>query len=86
MLVKGRDKQKGRALAVINASRKVQKANVAKIKDALGEPVAVWRDLTPGTEPLTFQKTPTLALAPWDMKIFYNPEGDPLPEKKGKKR
>lgn len=86
MLVKSRDKEPGRVLAVINASRKAQKANLAKLGEFLGEPPAAWRVLTPGAEPRRFQKTPTLTLAPWDMKIFYNPEGEPIPEKKAKKK
>ena len=83
MLLKSRDKGKGRVLAVINASRKAHKASLAKLGEHLGEPAAAWQDLTPGTDPLKFQKTRTLALAPSEMKIFYNSEGELLPVKKG---
>ncbi len=83
MLAKSREKEKGRALAVINASGKARKANLAKLRDFLGEPAAAWQDLTPGAAPLRFQKTPALNLTPWDIKIFYNPEGEPLPVRKG---
>jgi hypothetical protein len=86
MLLKSRDKEKGRVLAVINASGKAQKANIAKFGDFLGEPAVAWQDITPEVKPLKLPKTQTLTLAPWDIKLYYNPEGAPAPVKKGKKK
>lgn len=86
MLLKGRDNAKGRVLAVINASGKARKANLARLGEFLGDPAAAWQDLTPGATPGKFSQTPTLALSPWDMRIFYNPEGEPLSVRKGRKK
>jgi starch synthase (maltosyl-transferring) len=86
ILVKSRDKGKGRVLAVINTSRKAQKANVPNLADCLGEPAAAWQDLTPEAPPRKFQKTQTLALAPAEINIFYNPQGEPLAVKRAGKK
>jgi starch synthase (maltosyl-transferring) len=86
LLVKSRDQEKGRMLAVINSSRKAQKANLPKVEDYLGEPAAAWQDLTPLAEPVHLRETKTFALSPSGIRIFYNPQGEPLPEKKARKK
>lgn len=86
LLLKSRDREKGRALAVINSSRKIQKAKLAKMTIYLGEPETAWQDLTPGEKPLKSQEIQALTLSPLEMRIFYNPEGEPLPVKQIRKK
>uniref|UniRef100_A0A7C3SL85 Alpha-amylase n=1 Tax=Desulfobacca acetoxidans TaxID=60893 RepID=A0A7C3SL85_9BACT len=85
VLLKSRDQGKGRVVAVINASPKVQKANLQKILDFLGEPETAWQDLTPEANPLRPEQMRAFLMAPWDMKLFFNPEGTPFLRKKGRK-
>jgi len=86
LLLKSRDKERGRVLAVINTTRKVQKANLPKLADYLGEPGAAWQDLTPEAKLLTVKEMKTFSLAPSEVKIFFNPEGEPMPVKKARKK
>jgi starch synthase (maltosyl-transferring) len=78
-LLKSRDSDKGRVLAVINATRGAQTASLANLPELLGKPRQAWRDLTPEAEPLKLAPTLTFPLAPAEMRIFYNPKGLPLP-------
>ena len=78
LLVKSRETQKGRMLAVINTTREPQTAVVANLTEILGSPKSAWRDLTPDTEPMTLQPSLELTLAPAEMRLFYNPKAPPL--------
>ncbi len=86
LLLKSRDTDRGWVLAVINASPKPQTAKLPKLEDYLGKPAEAWQDLTPETKPVRLQQTKTFTLAPWEVKIFYNPKGEPLPVKKARKK
>jgi starch synthase (maltosyl-transferring) len=86
MLLKSRDKEPGRVLAVINSSRKAQRVSLAKL-GAFGEDsLSGWKDITPEVDPFQFQKTQTLAVAPSEVRIFFNPKGESVLVKKGRKR
>ncbi|MEW6388691.1 MAG: alpha-amylase family glycosyl hydrolase [Thermodesulfobacteriota bacterium] len=80
LLVKSRETQKGRVLAVINTSREPQTAVVADLKEILASPPSAWRDLTPDAAPLTLPPSLELTLAPYEMRLFYNPKAPPLAE------
>jgi starch synthase (maltosyl-transferring) len=85
MLLKSREKQRGRVLAVINATREPQGAVIPDLAAFLGKPRRAWQDLTPDMAPLKMQKTLWVPLLPSRMRLFYNPEAPPLPEA-GKER
>jgi starch synthase (maltosyl-transferring) len=80
LLLKSRVKQRGRVLAVINASREVQTAVIPDLGAFLGRPRRAWQDLTPDMVPLKLQKTLDFPLLPSRMRLFYNPEAPPLRE------
>lgn len=82
VLLKSRDQGKGRVLAVINTSGKARQAKLPKMLEYLGEPASAWKDLTPEASPLPPDQMSSFVLAPWEMRLFYNPEGEPLPVKK----
>ncbi len=75
VLRKIRENHQGRVLAVINASRKPQKARLPEMLDLLGKPRRRWRDLTPQAPPLKLQPVMEFTLTPAEMRLFYNPEG-----------
>ena len=79
LLLKSREKQRGRVLAVINATREVQVAAIPDLAASLGKPRRAWQDLTPDMVPLKLQKTMDFPLLPSRMRLFYNPEAPPLP-------
>lgn len=80
MLIKSRDNQRGRVLAVINATREAQTAVLPGNFEMLGRPPGAWRDLTPEGPPLKLRRGLELPLAPAEMRIFYHPQAAPLPE------
>lgn len=80
LLLKSRVSRKGRVLAVINATRQPQAVAIPGLTEHLGKPVRAWQDLTPDTVPLKMRSPLKFALQPARMRIFYNPEGAPLPE------
>jgi starch synthase (maltosyl-transferring) len=86
LLLKGRDKGKGRVLAVINSSGKAIQANLAKLTDYLGEPQTAWQDLSPEDKPVKPHELQSLTLPPFAMKMLYNPEAEPEPVKKTRKK
>ena len=75
VLCKARDNQKGRVVAVINAGLEPQRAVLPDMPELLGKPRRRWRDLTPGSPPLTVQPVMDFPLTPAEMRLFYNPEG-----------
>ncbi len=77
-LLKSREGDKGRVVAVINATREAQKASLPHLPDWLGEPRPAWQDLTPEAPPLELEPALVFPLAPAEMRLFYNPEGTPL--------
>ncbi len=86
LLLKSRDKEKGRVLAVINSSSKARQANLAKLTDYLGEPRTAWQDITPEGKPVKPQELQSLTLPPFAMKILYNPAAEPRPVKKTRRK
>jgi len=77
-LVKSRERRLGRVLAVINTTKKEQLVEIPDLADFLGEPVSAWEDLTPDMIPLRLKPSLDFSLAPFRMRIFYNPHGEPL--------
>jgi starch synthase (maltosyl-transferring) len=80
VLLKSREREKGRVLALINSTLEAQPAELGALPEWLGEPQGFWQDLTPAAPALTLEPAMSLSLAPAEMRIFYHPEGDPLPE------
>jgi starch synthase (maltosyl-transferring) len=80
LLVKSRESHKGRVLAVINATPEPQEVAIPNLAELLGEPQRAWQDLTPDSRPLKLASPLEIALPPAGMRIFYNPQGLPLPE------
>ena len=80
LLLKSRDRGRGRVLAVINATRQEQRAVIPNLPELLGKPKRAWQDLTPDLVPLKLQNLKEFPLAPARMRLFYNPEAPPLPE------
>jgi starch synthase (maltosyl-transferring) len=80
LLLKSRESRKGRVLAVINATAEPQAVTIPDLTKYLGKPVRAWKDLTPDTIPLKLHAHLEFNLPPARMRIFYNPEGAPLPK------
>lgn len=80
LLLKSREQEKGRALAVINATQEAQRAELPDLAAWLGKPRRAWQDLTPEAPPLKLKPAMDLPLTPAEMRIFYNPKAAPLPE------
>jgi starch synthase (maltosyl-transferring) len=80
MLIKSRDNERGRVLAVINATHEPQTAVMPDNFQMLGRPPGAWRDLTPEEPPLKLRRGLELPLAPAEMRIFYHPQAATLPE------
>jgi starch synthase (maltosyl-transferring) len=80
-LLKSGDRQKGRLLALINATGEGQRAPMPSLAEWLGKPAAAWQDITPEAAPWKLKKTPAeISLDPWEMRLLYNPQGAPLGE------
>jgi hypothetical protein len=77
-LIKSRENRKGRVLAVINTTPEEQQVEISDLDDLLGEPAAAWEDLTPDMIPLKLTSSLNFSLAPLRLRIFYNPQGEPL--------
>jgi len=80
LLLKGREKSRGRVLAVINATGEEQAVILPHLSDLLGKPKRAWQDLTPDLAPLKLQTLKEFSLAPAGLRIFYNPEAPLLPK------
>jgi hypothetical protein len=80
LLLKSRESRKGRVLAVINATGEPQEVAIPHLAELLGKPRRAWKDLTPDTTPLKFGPALSFTLPPAGMRLFYNPDGTPLPE------
>jgi hypothetical protein len=77
-LVKFRDDHKGRVLAVINNTREEQPVELADLGEVLGDPPSAWQDLTPDMIPLKLKPSLNFTLAPLRLRLFYNPQGEPV--------
>jgi starch synthase (maltosyl-transferring) len=77
-LVKSREDRKGRVLAVINTTEKEQQVKLPDLAGMLGKPASAWEDLTPDMIPLKLEPSLDFALAPYRMRLLYNPKGEPL--------
>lgn len=77
-LVKSRESRKGRVLAVINPTPKEQRLELADLAAILGKPASAWEDLTPDMLPLRLKPAMDFELAPFRMRVLYNPKGEPL--------
>jgi starch synthase (maltosyl-transferring) len=80
LLLKSRESRKGRVLAVINATPEPHAVTIPDLAGILGEPTRAWQDLTPDHVPLKLRAPVEFTLPPSRIRIFYNPEGAPLPE------
>ena len=80
LLLKSRERQPGRVLAVINPTLEDQPVQLTNLKDMLGKPMRAWQDLTPDTIPLKLKPELEFTLAPARLRIFYNPKATPLQE------
>ena len=80
LLLKSRESRKGRVLAVINTTAEPQEVAIPNLAELLGKPRRAWKDLTPDTIPLKLQDSLEFTLPPARMRLFYNPDGAPLPE------
>ncbi len=83
LLLKSRERQPGRVLAVINSTLEDQPVRLGDLKALLGKPMRAWQDLTPDTIPLKLKPEMPFTLAPARLRIFFNPKAAPLPEEKG---
>ncbi len=80
LLLKSRERQPGRVLAIINPTRENSPVQLANLWEFLGPPARAWRDLTPGLKPLRLKREMAFDLAPAGIRIFSNPEALPLQE------
>jgi len=80
LLLKSRERQPGRVLAVINPTLEDQPVQLTNLKEMLGKPMRAWQDLTPDTIPLKLKPEVDFTLAPACLRIFYNPKGVPIQE------
>jgi hypothetical protein len=77
-LAKSRENRKGRVLALINTTQKEQQVKLPDLAGMLGKPASAWEDLTPDMIPLKLEPSLDFALAPYRMRLLYNPKGEPL--------
>lgn len=77
-LLKSRYDRKGRVMAVINTTQEEQQVELPELEDILGEPTTAWEDLTPDLIPLKLKPSLKFSLAPLRLRLFYNPQGEPL--------
>ena len=80
LLLESRESRKGRVLAVINTTSEPQQAAIPGLAELLGKPRRAWKDLTPDTIPLKLLGSLEFTLPAARMRLFYNPEGAPLPK------
>lgn len=78
LLLKSRERRKGRVLAVINSTAEPQEVAIPNLAELLGEPRRGFIDLTPDTVPLKLGSAVEFTLPSARMRIFYNPDGAPL--------
>ena len=78
-LVKSRETRIGRVLAVINTTGEEQQVKLPDLSEPLGEPLSAWEDLTPDMIPLRLTPSLEFSLASHRMRLFHNPQGEPLP-------
>ena len=83
LLLKSRDSRRGRVLAVINTTPDPQEVTIANLEELLGEPTRAWKELTPDVIPLKLKPAMAFTMLPYRLKIFYNPQGLPLPDISG---
>lgn len=88
LLLKSREERPGRVLAVINPTDAEQQVNIADLPALLGKPASAWQDLTPDMIPLPLKPSLDFSLAPFRMRLLYNPKAKPLvvepePEEEG---
>jgi starch synthase (maltosyl-transferring) len=79
-LLKSRVGRRGRVLAVINSTAQNRQVSLAHLEKLLSGPARAWKDLTPDVVPLQLKSALEFRLQPYRMKLFYNPEGQPLPD------
>ncbi len=77
-LLKSREELKGRVLAIINPTDVEQQVELPELAAILGNPASVWQDLTPDMIPLQIKPALHFALAPFRVRLLYNPKGGPL--------
>jgi hypothetical protein len=65
---------------VINTTPEPQEVAIPDLAELLGKPRRAWKDLTPDTIPLKFGSFLSFTLPPARMRLFYNPDGAPLPQ------
>ncbi|MGA8571336.1 MAG: alpha-amylase family glycosyl hydrolase [Desulfobaccales bacterium] len=80
LLLKSRERQPGRVLAIINSTRESAPVKLADLAEFLGSPARAWLDLTPDLDPLPLKRQMAFDLPPAGMRIFYNPKAAPLVE------
>ena len=78
LLLKSRDFRKGRVLAVINTTNDTQQVEIPDLAEILGKPTTGWEDLTPDMIPLRLTPSLAFSLAPFRLRLLYNPKGEPL--------
>jgi starch synthase (maltosyl-transferring) len=88
LLLKSREERPGRVLAVINPTDAEQQVDLADLPALLGKPASAWQDLTPDMIPLPLKPSLDFSLAPFRMRLLYNPKAKPLaveaePEEEG---
>jgi len=78
LLVKSRENGKGLVLAVINTTKQEQRVGIPDLAEILGEPASTWEDLSPDMIPMRLKPTLDFELAPFRIRLLYNPKGEPL--------
>jgi starch synthase (maltosyl-transferring) len=79
LLLRSRDRAKGRVLSVINTTLEDQEVHIPNLGKLLGKPLKACQDLTPDTIPLKLKGDLRFTLPPARMRVLYNPQGPPLP-------
>ena len=79
LLVKGREQRPGRVATIINTSDGPQTTTYQELAACLGPPSRAWQEITPGVYTLNFRKGQKFSLRPLEMRLFYNPQAEPLP-------
>lgn len=79
-LLKGRDREPGRVLALINTLPEPQTAAFPDLPGWLGKPTRAWQDLWPENKPFKPKPSREISLAPLEVRLLFNPSGPPLLE------